>query len=342
MLLLGLLLVTTMPLEAQQFYRWVDDQGNIHYSDVMPPTEVDKGHTELSPDGLRVRTIPPAKTPEEIQRERELERLRAQQQRMLEQQRADDRVLLNTFQSVDDLIMTRDGNLSDLDTMVSFKKGNIRRQQDWLTKLRADAADLERKGRPVPDLLREQIRSTERAIEESLAAIVEHEQQKQEIRRKFDRDLRRLRELKNIPATTAPREAIAARPPTLENLVECVGRSECDRLWQRALSYMKRHATMPIESVGNDVAMTAPPEGRLDIALTVSRVWRADGETALIFLDVQCRSYGAGREEDCRTDARLRVLQGFRSALENGDMSSGGTASIGVRSAVAPAPVSGG
>jgi hypothetical protein len=333
---LALMLVCgSPPLSAQQLYRWVDDQGNIHYSDVMPPTEIEKGHTQLSPQGLRVRTVPPAKTPEEIQRERELERLRAQQQRMLEQQRADDRVLLNTFQSVDDLIMTRDGNLSDIDTMIQFKKGNIRRQQEWLVQLRADAADLERKGETVPDALKQRIASTERAIEEALAAIVEREQQKQEIRAKFDRDLKRLRQLKNLPASAVPQDAVATRMPVLENLVECADPATCERLWQRALSYVKRHATLPIESLGRDVAMTAAPKEREDIALTVSRIWRPGGDSASIFLDVQCTSYSPGQEDACRTEARSRVLQGFRSALESAeDPSAGDTASMS-RSAAA-------
>jgi hypothetical protein len=94
--LLMILWPTTSAI-AQVFNRWVDDQGNVHYSDVIPPTEIDKGRTLLSPDGVRVDTVPPQKTPEQIQRERELERLRVQQERMREQQRADDRVLLNNL-----------------------------------------------------------------------------------------------------------------------------------------------------------------------------------------------------------------------------------------------------
>jgi hypothetical protein len=327
---------------AQQLYRWVDDQGNIHYSDVIPPTEVEKGHTQLSPQGLPVRTVPPAKTPEEIQRERELERLRAQQQRMLEQQRADDRVLLNTFQNVDDLIMTRDGNLSDIDTLIQFKKGNIRRQQDWLNQLRADAADLERTGQPIPDQLQTRIAHTERSIEEELAAIVEREQQKQAIRHKFDRDLKRLRQLKNLPVPATPVNTAAPEPSVLENLIECKDPASCERLWQRALTYVKRHATLPIESLGKDVAMTAAPREREDIALIVSRIWRKDGEGASIFLDVQCSSYSPGQEDDCRTEARTRVLKGFRSVVDKTDGSqAAGTAAIRIQS-VEQADLSGG
>ncbi|MBK1633282.1 hypothetical protein CKO31_21505 [Thiohalocapsa halophila] len=338
-----LLLAAAAPTDAQHLYRWVDDQGNVHYSDVMPPTEVEKGHTQLSPQGMPVRSVPPAKTPEQIRRERELARLRAQQQRMLEQQRADDRVLLNTFHSVDDLIMTRDGNLSDIDTLIQVKKGNIRRQQDWLTKLRAEAADLERKGEPVPDELKERIAGTEHAIEDALAAIVEREQQKQEVRRKFDRDLKRLRQLKDLPSSNVPEAATATRPPALDNLVECNDQRSCEALWQRALSYVERHATLPIESLGTDLAMTRAPQEREDIALTVSRIWREDGGGASIFLDVQCTSYSPGQEKACETEARSAVLNGFRSALGgDGDSSNRGTAAARFQGAAPERRLSGG
>jgi hypothetical protein len=336
-----LLLIAAAAAGAQQLYRWVDDQGNVHYSDVMPPTEVEKGHIQLSPQGLPVRAVPPAKTPEQIRRERELARLRAEQQRMLEQQRADDRVLLNTFHSVDDLIMTRDGNLSDIDTLIQVKKGNIRRQQNWLTKLRADAADLERKGENVPGALEARITGTEHAIEQALAAIVEREQQKQEIRRRFDRDLKRLRQLKNTPSSDAPETAAATRPTALDNLVECSHQRSCEALWQRALSYVERHATLPIESLGKDLAMTQTPQDRDDIALTVSRIWREDGG-ASIFLDVQCTSYSPGQQKACETEARKAVLNGFRSALGGDeDASSGDTAAARLHHA-APERLSGG
>jgi hypothetical protein len=309
------LIVLALPGNAQVFHRWVDDQGNIHYSDVVPPSEIDKGRTTMSPQGVAVETVAPQKTPEQIQRERELARLQAQQQRMLDQQRADDRVLLNTFQNVDDLLMTRDGNLSNIDTAIQFSKGNIRRQQDWLTELRAKAGDLERKGMPVPERLQSRITNTEKAIQEALAAIVEREQQKQEIRQKFDRDLRRLRQLKQLPEPTATETPTIVESPRLENIVECTDSASCDRLWTQAIAYVKRYATKPIESLGEDMAITEAPTQQDDIGLIVSRIWSEDRQVAKIFLDLQCRSYAPGDDRDCRNEARTRVLMGFRAAL---------------------------
>lgn len=60
---------------AAQLYRWIDEQGNVHYTGKIPPSQSQRGHTELSDNGIRVRSVPPAKTAEELERERELERL---------------------------------------------------------------------------------------------------------------------------------------------------------------------------------------------------------------------------------------------------------------------------
>ena len=302
---------------SPQLYRWVDDDGNVHYTDKIPPSASERGHTELSPDGVLVRTVAPAKTPEEIQRERELERLRAEQQRLIDQQQAEDRALLRSFHSADDLIMVRDGKLSEIDAIIQVTKSNIRRQQDWLTQQRAHAAELEKAGEPAGDKLAEYIATTERSIKGAYEAILEREQQKQEIRDSFARDLKRFSQLKEVAQVAAATDH-PKQTSLLDNLVECNGAPDCDQLWQRALDYVDRHATLPMENTGKDVAMTQAPSSIKDIALTVSRIWNKDRPGAVIFLDVQCRSYTASAES-CRSEERLAVLKGFRPALEAGN-----------------------
>jgi len=315
----------TVFAQGTQLYRWVDEQGNVNYTDKIPASQAEKGHVELSEDGMRVRTVPPAKTAEEIQRERELERLRAQQQRLIDQQKAEDRVLLRTFRNTDDLIMVRDGKLSALDVMIQVTKGNVRRQQDWLTRLRTEAAELERAGEPVTEQVQGRIAAAERSLNQAMETILARERQKQEIRETFARDLKRFQQLKEIP-DEAPREDQSQQPSELANLVECRDKVECERMWQQALSYLRQHATVPIETAGDDVAMTQPPLSVKDIALTVSRIWNQNRSSAVIFLDLQCRSYSASAES-CRTEPRRDVLNAFRSTLEAGEI--GGIGNIG-------------
>ncbi len=294
-------------------YRWVDDDGVVHYTDQIPPNQVERGHTELSDQGVPVVNVPAARSIEEIQRERELERLRAQQERLIEQQNAADRVLLRTFRSVDDLLMARDGKVAAIDVVIQVARSNIRRQQEWLKNLRSEAADLERAGKPVPQHLVESIAKTERYIRDAYASIIEREQEKDMVREEFGRDLQRFRQLKGIPedAAEAPKEAIR---PVLRNLVPCDGGEQCDRYWTRAVDYVRTQATTPIQTSGPNILITAPPETREDLSLTLSRIQEKDSPTASLFLDLQCKNATSG-DLTCKGEHAAKVLDGFHDAV---------------------------
>jgi len=294
----------------------VDDSGVVHYTDQIPPNQVDKGHAELTDQGLRVEVVPPAQTIEEIQRERELERLRAQQERLVEQQKAADRVLLRTFRSVDDLLMARDGKLAAIDVVILVARGNIRRQQEWLRNLRTEAADLERAGKPVPQHVTEGIAKSERYIRESYATIVDREQQKEGIRADFDRDLKRFRQLNDIPDDQGEQPKDVSRL-ALRNLVTCDSSAQCDRYWTLAVAYVKANATTPIQTLGTNILITEPPETRDDLSLTLSRIQEKDGVIASIFLDLQCKA-PTPSETGCGDEHAMTVLSGFRDAVTGG------------------------
>lgn len=300
-------------LSEARFYRWVDEQGVVHYTDQIPPTQVDKGHTALSDKGIPLETVPPAQTLDEIKRERELKRLRAEQERLLEQQRAADRVLLSSFRSVDDLIMARDGKLAAVDVVIGVSRGNIRREQERLAQLRSEAANLERAGKPIPPHLEEGIAKTERAIRDAYSSIVEREQQKEGIRVDFDRDLRRFRHLKDIPEDRTQVLEDSSRP-ALGNLVTCVGKEQCARLWSRAVAYVREHATTPVQTAGPNILITSAPKTTEDLSLALSLIQEQGTETASLFLDMQCKNQGSA-DLDCKEERVLRVLDGFRHAV---------------------------
>ena len=299
--------------DGPKTYRWTDESGIVHYTDQIPPNQVDKGHAELSKQGVRIDQVAPAQTIEEIQRERALDRHRAQQERLVDQQKAADRVLLRTFRSVDDLVMARDGKLAAIDVVIQVARGNIRRQQEWLRKLRTDAADLERAGKPLPQHHVEGISKTERQIRESYATIVDHEQQKEAIRQDFDRDLKRFRQLKDIPEERP--EAPRGSPQfALRNLVTCDTDAQCDQYWARAVAYVQAHATTAIQTSGSNIVITAPAETREDLSLTLSRIQDDDGSTASIFLDLQCKNH-APSDTSCGDQRAAGVLNGFHEAV---------------------------
>lgn len=305
-------LLAPAPSEAR-FYRWVDDQGVVHYTDQIPPNQVDKGHTALSEQGVPLGTVPPAQTLEELQRERELKRLRAEQERLLEQQRAADRVLLNSFRSVDDLIMARDGKLASVDVVIGVARGNIRREQERMAQLRSEAADLERAGKPTPPHLEEGIAKAERAIRDAYSSIVERERQKEEIRVQSDRDHRRFRQLKEIPEGSVTGPADPGRP-ALSNLVSCSGQGRCAELWTRAVAYVRERATTPVQTSGPNILITAPPKSTEDLSFALSLIHDQDEDTAALFLDMQCKNQGSA-DLDCPDERVSAILDGFRRAV---------------------------
>lgn len=309
-LFLALLCLVLTSADAR-LYRWVDDDGNVHYSDKIPPSQADQGHDKLSTKGIRIDTVAPALTQQEIEREKELERQRKQRERLIAEQRAADRSLLSTYRSVDDLVMAQSGQLAAVDVMILPTKDSIRRQQEWLRGLRFEAANLERAGKALPQSLEDKIAAAADEITGSYATIVSREQQKQEIREGFDRDIRRFAKLKDLPD-----EALDDVPaPVLpNNLVGCGSRDACAASWQRAADYVRTHASTPVLHVGDTLVINEPPikDGDVSLALALIRDDKSDG--ASLYLDLQCRRFETS-EAACKTELGAGALDGFRAAV---------------------------
>ena len=139
-----------------KLYRWVDADGKVHYTDKLPPSQVNKARTELNKRGIQVRQVDRAKTAEELAQEKELKRLIKEREKLIERQKAEDRVLLRTFRSEDDIIMAQDGKLAAIDVMIQIAISNIKQAKTQLVNMQNSAASQERRGKkPSKKLLRE-------------------------------------------------------------------------------------------------------------------------------------------------------------------------------------------
>ena len=108
-------LIALLPAQAGNIKKWVDENGVTHYGTAVPPQYRDRAHSELNEHGIEVKRHERAKTEEEIERDKALAALRAEQQKLLEEQQARDRILLNLYRNEDDLVMARDGKIAQLD-----------------------------------------------------------------------------------------------------------------------------------------------------------------------------------------------------------------------------------
>jgi hypothetical protein len=108
-------------------YRWLDEQGRVHYGDSIPPQYAGQGHSELNRQGRVIRQVEraPGSAEARARREREAAQKLAQEKADLERQRRDS-ALLATFASTHEIDLARqralDQEQAQIDSLVMMRK----------------------------------------------------------------------------------------------------------------------------------------------------------------------------------------------------------------------------
>jgi hypothetical protein len=312
-----LLLCISLPLasHAGTLYKWVDDEGRVHYSDQLPPVDAKRAHSAMDERGVTIDQVEPAKTPEQIKQEQEVERLRREREQLIEKQRTADRVLLRTFRTEDDIIMTRDGQLQAIDAYIKITHANIKRLKSSLEDLQRQAAARELSGKQIPEKFLQEIEDKNQALKDAYQSIVRREHDKDRIRKSFAKDLQRFRELKQLEQRNDPlQEATETLIEALMNVYDCGEDAHCDGPWQRARAYMKKYNTTPITMDAENILMSAAATEEKDISITLSRIQDSKQGNTLIFLDLQCKDSPQGANY-CKSEAVQAIKAGFQPAL---------------------------
>ncbi len=305
------------PAQGGNFKKWVDEHGVTHYGTSVPPRYRDRAHSELNQQGIEVKTHERAKTPEELEREKALAALRAEQKKLIEEQQARDRILLNLYRNEDDLVMARDGKIAQLDGQIRLTRKEIQRLKNRLSDFQITAAAAERGGRKLTPKQLANLQSTQRSIEKSYAVILGKEDEKRATLERYNYDLARFRELRKGGARAANADVIVQ--PDIPDLVETAVRCQdarCNQLWEIAKSYARQHATTPVDLSADRILVTAPARELKDISITVSRLDDPKDGGERIFMDVQCASFSEGKAL-CRSDRVKEIRDGFRTALSD-------------------------
>ena len=308
-----LLAVALSSASAAKFYRWQDAEGNWHYTDTLPPEQVKREHTRIDNRGVQVEQVKRAKTDEERAQEAEIERLRKKQQLLIEKQQAEDRVLLRTFRSGDDIIMARDGKLRAVDLQIQLVKSNIKRLKTKLAEMQKTAADLELGGNPASPQYFKEIDKVRATLEDAYASIITKKERKNSIRQRYQKDLERFNELHKLSTLQSAKSSVEQRMITeLKNVLDCGSDAECDQTWQKAEPFVQQHATTILQMLADSIIMTAPPKTDSDISITLSRIKDLKKGTTQLFMDLQCRDSEAGKKL-CGSDTVAQIYRQFRS-----------------------------
>lgn len=149
-------------------YRWRDANGMVHYDQSLPDAAISRGYEVINDAGEIVRRVPPPPTAaQRAQAEVEAQKA-ARTEAEAEARKRRDRILLDTFSSVDDIKHMRDERLDALDVQIELARDRVKQLADGDKAARASA-------------------------EASLHELV---RQRDQTRLEFEADIKRFRELK--------------------------------------------------------------------------------------------------------------------------------------------------
>lgn len=212
-------LVLGLATQAQAtLYKWVDDSGEVHYGDKIPPKYLKQQHQELNERGIQMKAVERKKTQAEKKAEQaakseEQQRIDAKRKIQAEQARKD-QILLDTFTVERDLLIMRDDRLGAIDstTNLTVTYNNQIKKQLEETQQRIDT--LEKSKRDVPENMVKKVKNLKGQLEQNTSHLARLKKDKALLEKQFKDDLARFRELKGLPP--APEEPVSTEPKVIE------------------------------------------------------------------------------------------------------------------------------
>jgi len=185
--------------DKKKLYRWVDKNGQVHYGDSVPPEYAEQDRDILNRQGVPVGREEGLITPEEAAAIAAAEKAERDEKK----RRLRDRVLLQTYQSVQELEILRDTRLELVDAQLTI-------QEQSLANLRAQRAQIERQvarytpansspdALPLPEELSLDLERSSSDIETQERNLVKRREERESIRLNFEADIARYKELRAI------------------------------------------------------------------------------------------------------------------------------------------------
>lgn len=302
--------------QSKKMYRWIDENGNVYFSDQVPPDQVQFKRDTLNENARVLDTVEKAKTAEQLEQQRRLDALRKEQNKVIAKQASNDKVLLSTYRSLDDLQRALENKLAAMDVETKITAGNLKRFEQQLLLQQQQAADNERNARKVPEKLLNDIAASKRQIEATKQDLLRQGLNKERTGREYKADMARFQFLtqgSNGDMTVAQKNLAASNANNDLGLYVCQDSVQCDRAWLIAGEFVAKFSTTREDVTNEKLIMRAAPFEDTDISLSVSKLER-DGELQ-IFLDIRCKQSNIGKEL-CESEKAQAIRQGFAPYIQ--------------------------
>lgn len=182
--------------QPHQRYKWTDAEGNLHYSDALPPEAVKYGYEIVNPQGVIIKHVDRLKTAEE-RAAAKAEIAKAQAAKDSAEARVrNDKQLIAAYPTEDDLKRAQRQQADMMDTNLTSARISLQSQEKSLAELLGHAAELDSNGKPIPVNLTKKIADMRKQVEEQRTYISRKQKERDDTVAHFEDDLAHYRSLK--------------------------------------------------------------------------------------------------------------------------------------------------
>ena len=301
---------------AKKMYRWIDEHGEIYFSDQVPPEQAQHSRATLSKSGRVLEVTEQAQTKEQLEQEKRLEELRKQQEKLIANQKIHDKALLNSYHSKEDMILALQAKMETLDNQKNIIVGNLTRLTEHLNNQLKEAALFERDALPAPKNLLDEIILSQNRIEQTQNALRKHQEKQSQIKKTDEADIARFLFLTQSTKDLAPRAKIPSIKEANElGLFYCENDYQCKKAWEIGRIFVNFYSTTEADVYNDKLIMNRPPPKDSDISLSLSKLAINEDDYQL-FLDIRCRDSLAG-EQLCASPRVKAIRFSFRSYIND-------------------------
>jgi hypothetical protein len=170
-----------------KLYKWVDDKGETHYGEVIPPEYANTDKVQFDDKGRVIKEKPSEGE------SNSLEGKTAEQKAAIEQRRKD-KALLNTYSNEKEIDLARDRNLQQVEALINSKRLLLQSAQESLDSYHKEASGIAA-GKPIPASLQADISAAENKLAKLKQELDTANAKAASVRANFEADKVRYREL---------------------------------------------------------------------------------------------------------------------------------------------------
>jgi len=179
-----------------KFYKWVDNNGQVHFGDKIPLAYQVKKHEELNQSGEVVKQYQAAETPAQRAEKRRIEKVKKRAELIQKEKQRRDRVLLDTYTTERDLVLARDSRLDAVDSQIKLAQSIVNASITSVKALNERIKRIQASGRKVPKDIFLRLKNEEQQIDMHKQVVAEHRKHRQDIEKQFNGYIKRFRVLK--------------------------------------------------------------------------------------------------------------------------------------------------